>query len=192
MISKFDIGRLVPKFIMQDKNGYAIAKAMEAGLKFAGTEVGGLFGGLFVGWFTDKFMHTKRGLCGCLMMMLMGVVMGFYWACNTVWQETLGQIFVTCRWVDYLFWFCVGFFVYGSQVLGGLSGAEFGSKKAAATGAAMTGTFGYLAASASGIGLVKLSDAYGWQSVYLTFLVASFLGGLFFILTLKKPKRKKS
>ena len=34
MISKFDIGRLVPKFIMQDKNGYAIAKAMEAGLNF--------------------------------------------------------------------------------------------------------------------------------------------------------------
>ena len=34
MISKFDIGRLVPKFIMQDKNGYAIAKAMESGLKF--------------------------------------------------------------------------------------------------------------------------------------------------------------
>ena len=164
---------------------------MEAGLKFAGTEVGGLFGGLFIGWFTDKFMHTRRGLCGCLMMMLMGVVMGFYWACNTVWQETIGQIFITCRWVDYLFWFCVGFFVYGSQVLGGLSGAEFGSKKAAATGAAMTGTFGYLAASASGIGLVKLSDAYGWQSVYLTFLVASFLGGLFFMLTLKKPKRER-
>ena len=37
---------------------------MEAGLKFAGTEVGGLFGGLFIGWFTDKFMHTRRGLCG--------------------------------------------------------------------------------------------------------------------------------
>ena len=164
---------------------------MEAGFKFAGTELGGLFGGLFIGWFTDKFMHTKRGLCGCLMMMLMSVVTGIYWACNTVWHETIGQIFIAYRWVDYLFWFIVGFFIYGSQVLGGLSGAEFGSKKAAATGAALTGTFGYLAASASGIGLVKLSDVYGWQSVYLTFLVSSFLGGLFFILTLKQPKRAK-
>lgn len=34
MISKFDLSWIVPKFIMHDRNGYAIAKAMEAGLKY--------------------------------------------------------------------------------------------------------------------------------------------------------------
>ncbi|MBQ8708527.1 MAG: phage tail protein [Succinivibrionaceae bacterium] len=31
---RFDLNRLYPKFILQDKNGYAIAKALEAGLKY--------------------------------------------------------------------------------------------------------------------------------------------------------------
>lgn len=34
MISKFDLTRIVPRFILNDKNGYAIAKAMEAALNF--------------------------------------------------------------------------------------------------------------------------------------------------------------
>lgn len=34
MIAKFDLIRIVPKFILRDRNGYAIAKAMEAALNF--------------------------------------------------------------------------------------------------------------------------------------------------------------
>ena len=34
MIQTFDINRIFPRFILNDTNGYAIAKALEAGLKF--------------------------------------------------------------------------------------------------------------------------------------------------------------
>lgn len=34
MIQKFDINRIFPKFILKDRNGYAMAKAIEAGLNY--------------------------------------------------------------------------------------------------------------------------------------------------------------
>lgn len=34
MISSFEVGRLWPKFLLRDRNGYAMVKAMEAGLKY--------------------------------------------------------------------------------------------------------------------------------------------------------------
>ena len=34
MIQTYDINRIFPRFILQDKNGYAIAKALQAGLDY--------------------------------------------------------------------------------------------------------------------------------------------------------------
>lgn len=164
---------------------------MEAGCKVAGMEAGGLVGGLFVGWFTDKFMPKRRGICGTYMMIILGVLIALYWALNVVVQDPVILSVFRRPVVDYLFWAAVGFLVYGPQTLGGLSGAEFGSKKAAAAAAGLTGTVGYLAASVSGIGLAVLARYHGWQSVYLTFVISSFIGGIFFALTLRSRKTKR-
>ena len=165
---------------------------MEAGCKVAGVEAGGLIGGLFVGWFTDKFMPKRRGICGAYMMIILGILIALYWALNTIVQDPVILAVFRRPVVDYLFWASVGFLVYGPQTLGGLSGAEFGSKKAAAAAAGLTGTVGYLAASVSGIGLAVLARHLGWQSVYLTFVISSFIGGIFFALTLKTHKTKRA
>lgn len=177
-----------PVIITQTQN----CSIMEAGCKVAGIEAGGLIGGLFVGWFTDKFMPKRRGICGAYMMILLGILIAIYWIANTAVHNTLWLSVIHRPWVDYLFWTGVGFLVYGPQTLGGLSGAEFGSKKAAAAAAGLTGTVGYLAASVSGIGLALLARAYGWQSVYLTFVISSFFGGIFFALTLRPRKRRRA
>ncbi len=176
-----------PVMIAQTQN----CTVMQAGCKVAGIEAGGLIGGLFVGWFTDKFMPKRRGVCGAYMMIILGVLIAIYWACNTMVQDPLWLSLIKHPVMDYLFWGTVGFLVYGPQTLGGLSGAEFGSKKAAAAAAGLTGTIGYLAASVSGIGLAVLARYHGWQAVYLTFIISSFIGGVFFALTLHTNRKKK-
>ena len=175
-----------PVMIVQTQH----CSVMEAGCKVAGMEAGGLIGGLFVGWFTDKFMPKRRGICGAYMMIILGVLIALYWMLNTIVQDPVILSVFRRPVVDYLFWAAVGFLVYGPQTLGGLSGAEFGSKKAAAAAAGLTGTIGYLAGSASGIGLAILARYHGWQSVYLTFVFSSFIGGIFFALTLRSRKTK--
>ena len=161
---------------------------MQAGCKIAGLEAGGLIGGLFVGWFTDRFMPKRRGICGAYMMILLGIVIGVYSLLNTYVQDPQWLSIIKRPVVDYLFWGIVGFLVYGPQTLGGLSGAEFGSKKAAAAAAGLTGTVGYAAASVAGIGLAVLGETFGWSCLYPTFVVSSFLGGVFFALTLKSKR----
>ena len=177
-----------PVIIVQTQN----CNVMEAGCKFAGMEAGGIIGGLFVGWFTDKFMPRRRGACGAYMMIILGVLFAIYWACHTLVQDPLWVSLINHPAMDYVFWASVGFLVYGPQTLGGLSGAEFGSKKAAAAAAGLTGTVGYLGSSATGIGLAVLARSYGWQSVYLMFVISAFIGGVFFALTLRTSRKKKA
>lgn len=159
-----------------------------AGCKTSCLEAGGLIGGLFVGWFTDKFMPNRRGACGAYMMILLSVVIGLYWMLTSFIQDPWWHNFMARPAVDTAFWAITGFLVYGPQTLGGLSGAEFGSKKAAAAAAGLTGTIGYLGGSCVGIGIPLIAKYWSWSAAYLSFIVSAFLGGIFFALTLRKKK----
>lgn len=176
-----------PTIIAKTQEG----SVMAAGCKTSVLEAGGLIGGLFVGWFTDKFMPNRRGACGAYMMILLGVVIGAYWLLTSVVQDPWWNAFAAHPAVDTAFWAITGFLVYGPQTLGGLSGAEFGSKKAAAAAAGLTGTIGYLGGSCVGIGIPLIARCWSWETAYVSFIVASLLGGLFFALTLKQVKTAK-
>lgn len=127
---------------------------MGAGCKVAVLEAGGLFGGIFVGWFTDKYMPNRRGVCGAYMMILLGVAIGVYWILTSFIHNPVWNAWMAKPSVDAAFWALTGFLIYGPQTLGGLSGAEFGSKKAAAAATGLTGTIGYLAGGCVGIGIL--------------------------------------
>ena len=174
-----------PTIIAQTQNSSVVV----AGCKTSVLEAGGLVGGIFVGWFTDKFMPTRRGACGAYMMILLGIVISIYWILTSVLQDPYWDHFVTIPVVDATFWAVTGFLVYGPQTLGGLAGAEFGSKKAAAAAAGLTGTIGYLGGSCVGIGIPIIAKYWGWNSAYVAFIISSILGGVFFALTLKSPKK---
>ncbi len=174
-----------PKIIAETQGGELI----KAGYKTSMLEFAGLIGGLFVGWFTDKFMSNRRGACGAYMMIFLSGVIGIYWLLISVVQNPWWTSLAHNEFLDACFWALVGFLVYGPQTLGGLAGAEFGSKKAAAAAAGLTGTIGYLGASFVGIGVPKIAKYWGWNAVYVSFIVASLLGGIFFALTLKKPSK---
>jgi sugar phosphate permease len=172
-----------PKIIAETQGG----RLIRAGSKSSILEFAGLIGGLFVGWFTDKFMPNRRGACGAYMMIFLSIVIGLYWIVAT----RAGEFLARNESVDVCLWALVGFLVYGPQMLGGLSAAEFGSKKAAAGAAGLTGTIGYLGASVVGIGVPKMAKAWGWESVYISFIIASLLGGIFFTLTCKSSEKSR-
>lgn len=170
-----------PKIISETQGG----TLLKASYKTACFEFAGLIGGIFVGWFTDKFMPKRRCVCGVYMMLLLSLTLIIYLIllhCGFQ-QTTFFNLWDTC------FWSLVGFFVYGSQVLGGLSGAEFGSRKAAATALGLTGASSYVGAGLVGIGVPKIARYWGWEAVYISFIVAAALGGLFFAFALRSKKK---
>lgn len=169
-----------PKIIAETQGG----ALLKASYKTAIFELAGLFGGIFVGWYTDKYMPKRRCVCGIYMMCLLAVTLSIYlFLLKNGFREA--QYFNV---LDSFFWGVVGFCVYGSQVLGGLSGAEFGSRKAAATALGLTGASSYLGACLVGIGVPKIAKNFGWESVYFAFIITAALGALFFALAqIKRP-----
>lgn len=178
-----------PVMIAQTQN----CGVVTAGCKTSIMETGGLLGGLFVGWFTDRFMPKRRGICGAYMMILLGIVFAFYWTFHSpLVQDEFLLALINHPATDYLFWCIIGFLLYGPQTLGGLSGAEFGSKKAAAAATGLTGTVGYMAGSFGGIGITFINKLWGWNAVLLSFVFASFIGGFFFALTASNKKHRRA
>lgn len=143
-----------------------------AGFKNSVFEIAGLFGGLAIGWVTDRFFTTRRGACGAYMMLgLSGAIVWFFLS------PTAGAI------MDTFLWGLMGFLVYGPQTLTGLAGAEFGSKRAAAAATGLTGTMGYIGASLSGIGVGYISEHWGWDAALLGFVGCALIGAFLFWLT---------
>jgi OPA family glycerol-3-phosphate transporter-like MFS transporter len=92
--------------------------------------------------------------------------------------------------VNTIFLFLMGFFIYGPQTLVGISGAEFGSKRAAAAANGLTGTFGYLGGAVSGVGVGWIADSWGWNAVFLFFAICAVIGSFLFILNWKRTSQK--
>jgi sugar phosphate permease len=104
----------------------------------------------------------------------------FFWRMptNSIWANTFSL-------------FLMGFSICGPQTLVGLSGAEFGSRRATATGAGVTGLFGYLGEAVSGTGVGKIADKWGWNYVFLFFILCSIAGAFFFMLNWNKTSQKQ-
>lgn len=80
----------------------------------------------------------------------------------------------------------------GTAALCTLMSAEFGSPKAAAAAAGFTGIPGYLGSFAGGIGIAALSKNFGWHTVLTGFFVTGLIGGLLFLLTLRKAQQPRT
>lgn len=173
-----------PKIIAETQGGTLI----KASYKTAAFELAGIFGGLLAGWYTDKHMPHRRGIYGVFIMFCLAFILTIYLLLLRAGLQSSAFF----NPIDTFFWWSVGFFVYSSQALGGLLGTEFGSRKAAATAFGLTGLSAYLGAGVVGIGVPKIARYWGWEAVYVAFILASLGGGLFFALSLLKTKQIKS
>ncbi|HSX13220.1 MAG TPA: MFS transporter [Chlamydiales bacterium] len=141
--------------------------AVEAGLCVCWFEVGGFLGMLAAGWASDLFFKGKRNPINVIFSTaILGVLLVFRSA------------ILPYPIVDAIILFMFGFFIFGPQMLIGLTAAELSHKKAAATATGFAGCFAYLGAAAAGAPLGALVKASGWESYIFTLIVCAGLGAL--------------
>ncbi|MDR1595688.1 MAG: MFS transporter [Puniceicoccales bacterium] len=156
------------------------AEIMTSAWMSSAFEMTGTIGGFLAGWMSDRVFGGRRNCTSFYFMIILMLVLLIFWALptNSVFMNTL-------------FFFAFGFSVYGPQTLVGVAGAEFGSRRAAATGAGLTGTFGYLGSAISGWGVGKIADECGWSAVFLFFAICAAAGAFFFMLNWDKTSQRQ-
>jgi phosphoglycerate transporter family protein len=164
-----------PTFL-QEARGTDVVGAAWQSVAF---EFMGSIGGIVAGWTSDRVFHGRRS-CAAFYFMVCSIFALFIF-----WKTPTNSV-----WINTFFLFLMGFFIYGPQTLVGISGAEFGSRRAAATGNGMTGMFGYLGGAVAGWGIGKIADKWGWDYAFLFFVACAAAGAFFFMLNWNKTSQR--
>ncbi len=140
---------------------------LEAGFCVPWFEVGGFLGMLTAGWASDIIFKGRRNPINAIFSLAILLVLFSFRTIAINWPPFDAAI---------LFFF--GFFIFGPQMLIGLSAAELSHKKAAATATGFAGWFAYLGAAFAGGPLGALMKVGGWDSYLTTIFICSLLGAL--------------
>lgn len=143
-------------FLVKQKGYSQIGAAASVSL----FEVGGFLGSLVAGWSSDKIFSGKRGP--------INVIFTF-----AALLALVAFVFVPGGhdYLDSVLLFCIGFSIFGPQMLIGVAAAELSHKKAAASSTGFVGCFAYLGAATAGYPLGVIIRDFGW-SYYFTLLGA--------------------
>ncbi len=164
-----------PLFLKEFKN----MSITEAGWQVASYEIIGIVGGISAGWASDKIFAGQRGPVGAFCMLFLAASLWIFWQMPEEYDMFSGLMLVF-----------VGFFVSGPQVLVGVASADFASKKAIGTANGLAGTMGYIGSGITGVGVGIISDIWGWDAVFIFFIISALFGSLFFYLTWGKADLK--
>ncbi|MBU4485047.1 MFS transporter [bacterium] len=136
------------------------------GIVSIGITVGGILGGLSIGFLSDKFFHSRRApmafiyyICSIIVWILFGIVKNPTMAALLI---PIGCIFV--------------FGIHG--ILSGTCSMDFGGTKGAST---VTGLFNgvhYIGASLTGVLLGAALDKWGWDAWGLTIIPFAAIGAI--------------
>lgn len=145
-----------------------------AGFQTAVFDLSSIIGGILAGYISDKLLHGKRTpLCifsmfalACLMFSLL------YVSPRNVYLQTILMILM-------------GSLITSPQILIGVAATDFSSKKVAGTANGITGIFGYIGATISGVGVGVLVEHYGWFSAFYTFILSAVISAMLFIYIFK-------
>ncbi len=149
---------------LQETKGYTNIGANSCVTLF---EVGGFVGSLTSGWASDYIFQGKRGPINVLF------TVGAALSVGLLWLTPRGMVFL-----DSAAMFLIGFFIFGPQMLIGMSASELSPKKAAATTSGFAGWFSYVGAASAGYPLGKITQDYGWEGFFITMGLASLLSFL--------------
>tara|TARA_Y100001935_G_scaffold87615_1_gene72663 strand:+ start:7228 stop:8412 length:1185 start_codon:yes stop_codon:yes gene_type:complete len=128
-------------------------------------EFGGMLGSFLSGFASDRLFDGKRSLVNILFSI--GIAIFSY----------LSWVFTDFFYLELLFIFLTGFFVYGPQMLIGLSIAEVSNRDAVSTSTGFAGLWSYISISFAYFITPRLSSS----SFFLSLIISGFFAMIFFI-----------
>lgn len=149
---------------LTEKYNYSLVEANSALSIF---ELGGLIGSLVAGWGSDKLFASNRGPMALIF------AIGIFFSTTALWlmPENNGIL------LSALF-FCVGFFVFGPQMLIGMAAAECSHKQTPGTATGFVGLFAYLGAALAGYPLAVVMTHFHWTGFFIIITCSAAAIGL--------------
>lgn len=139
-------------YLMEAK-GYS---HLQASSSIWGFEIGGICGSLAAGWLSDKLFDSRRAPINIFF-------------CVAVIASLVGFWTAPAGWATFAWMFAIGFFIFGPQMLIGMSAVELcKSKKAAGSATGFAGLGAYFGAATAGYPLGKTTQVFGWEGFFLT------------------------
>ncbi|WP_434362155.1 MFS transporter [Parasalinivibrio latis] len=149
---------------LQEKFGYDLIKVNTALSMF---EAGGFIGSLVAGWGSDKLFGGNRGPMNIIF------AIGIFLSVAALWLMPFVQYTLQCA-----AFFCIGFFVFGPQMLIGMAAAECSHKDSAGAATGFVGIFAYLGASLAGYPLSQVIVNFEWTGFFVVITVSAAIIGL--------------
>ncbi len=140
-------------------------------------EMGGLVGGLLIGWVSDYFFKGKR--VPCIVICALGMLLSVY----GLWATPAASVYI-----DFCYLTLLGAFIVGPHLLIGLAAAEWVDKRAAATSNGFIGTLGYFGAAVAGWPVGWAIDHWSWNGFFISQIFCSLII-LVLLMPLWKMKR---
>lgn len=173
-IARYGALTWAPSYINEAKD----VSIVKAGIIVAFFEVMGILGMLSAGWMSDKLFKARRGPVMAIYMFILSFGLYAFWIAPPGRPLLYIVLLGIC-----------GFLVYGPLMLVSVAAISFAGKKAAATAAGFTGLWGYIGATASGIGIGWAAHNFGWHTGFSLIVASGILSGFFFALTWRvKPR----
>ena len=125
----------------------------KAALKYAVLPLGAVAGSYVAGWATDRYFGSRRAPVTCLLLVALAGLSLIY--------DTVARTSVPAT---ILLLICVGFCIYGPQVLlVGTAPADLARRGTSAAAAGFVNCMGYIGAATGDFFTGRTLDAYGWQ-----------------------------
>lgn len=161
-----------PKFLTEDR-GMDINSAAWSVALF---ELTAIVGTIFAGWATDKIFKGKAHRM-CLVSMVGAVIFLSLFALAPL--PPVASTIVLAM---------AGFCIYGPQALIGIGSANQATKEASATSNGLAGIFGYVGSALSALIVGIIADNFGWNWVFITFILVGVVGAVIFLLMWNAPR----
>ncbi len=124
-----------------------------AALKYAILPLGAVAGSYVAGWATDRFFGSRRAPVTCLLLIALALL-----------SLTYDYVARTSVPATILLLVCIGFCIYGPQVLlVGTAPADLARRGTSAAAAGFVNCLGYVGAASGDYFTGRTLDAYGWQ-----------------------------
>lgn len=126
-------------------------------------EIGGFVGSLAAGWGSDKLFSSNRGPMALIF------AIGIFFSITALWLMPKENVLLQSG-----LFFCVGFFVFGPQMLIGMAAAECSHKQTAGTATGFVGLFAYLGAALAGYPLALITQTFHWIGFFIVISCCAF------------------